>query len=83
MRPASPIRDNPVKTSLAAGGRSGGAMAFEFFTPGLPQLCVHEPHDHRISLLPTGTSTSRLPFDCIGETSPARSICSMRRAARL
>ena len=35
------------------------------------------------SALLAGTSTSRLPFDCIGDTRPARSICSIRRAARL
>ena len=33
------IRDNPVKRTLAAGGSAFGAMAFEFFSPGLPQLC--------------------------------------------
>jgi ABC-type phosphate transport system ATPase subunit len=30
-----------------------------------------------------GTSTSRLPFACIGDTSPDCSICSSSRAARL
>jgi len=34
-----PLRDNPVKTALAAGKRSFGAMVFEFFSPGLPQIC--------------------------------------------
>ncbi|HEY2969331.1 MAG TPA: aldolase, partial [Casimicrobiaceae bacterium] len=33
------MRDNPVKHSLRAGGRAYGAMAFEFFSPGLPQIC--------------------------------------------
>jgi 2-keto-3-deoxy-L-rhamnonate aldolase RhmA len=33
------IRDNPVKTTLAAGGRAYGAMVFEFFSPGLPRIC--------------------------------------------
>ena len=33
------VRDNPIKTVLAAGGRAFGAMVFEFFTPGMPQLC--------------------------------------------
>jgi len=33
------MRDNPVKTKLAAGGRAFGAMVFEFFSPGLPQIC--------------------------------------------
>jgi len=32
------MRDNPVKTKLAAGGSSFGTMAFEFFTPGFPQI---------------------------------------------
>ena len=30
-----------------------------------------------------GAITSRLPLDCMLDTSPARSICSIRRAARL
>jgi 2-keto-3-deoxy-L-rhamnonate aldolase RhmA len=33
------MRDNPVKQSLRAGGRAFGAMVFEFFSPGLPQIC--------------------------------------------
>ena len=33
------MRDNPVKAALAAGGRAFGAMVFEFFSPGIPQLC--------------------------------------------
>ena len=33
------MRDNPVKATLAAGGRAFGALVFEFFSPGLPQLC--------------------------------------------
>jgi 2-keto-3-deoxy-L-rhamnonate aldolase RhmA len=33
------MRDNPVKTRLAAGGRAFGAMIFECFTPGMPQIC--------------------------------------------
>ena len=33
------MRDNPLKTKLASGGRAAGAFAFEFMTPGLPQLC--------------------------------------------
>jgi 2-keto-3-deoxy-L-rhamnonate aldolase RhmA len=38
--PAMPmIRDNPVKTALAAGKRCCGAMVFEFFSPGMPQIC--------------------------------------------
>ena len=33
------IRDNPVKAALAAGKCAYGAMVFEFFSPGLPQIC--------------------------------------------
>jgi len=33
------LRDNPIKAILAAGGRVFGAMVFEFFSPGLPQIC--------------------------------------------
>ncbi len=33
------MRDNPVKATLASGGRAVGAMVFEFFSPGIPQLC--------------------------------------------
>ena len=33
------MRDNPVKAQLAAGGRAYGAMVFEFFSPGMPQIC--------------------------------------------
>jgi 2-dehydro-3-deoxyglucarate aldolase/4-hydroxy-2-oxoheptanedioate aldolase len=33
------MRDNPVKATLAGGGCAFGAMVFEFFAPGLPQIC--------------------------------------------
>ena len=33
------MRDNPVKQILANGGTAFGAMVFEFFSPGLPQIC--------------------------------------------
>ncbi len=33
------MRNNPVKQTLAEGGRAFGAMVFECFTPGLPQIC--------------------------------------------
>lgn len=33
------MRTNPVKEVLATGGRASGAMVFEFFSPGLPQIC--------------------------------------------
>ena len=32
------MRDNPVKQILANGGTAFGAMVFEFFSPGLPQI---------------------------------------------
>ena len=40
------IRDNPVKQTLAAGGSAFGAMIFEFFSPGLPQLCRNAGADY-------------------------------------
>lgn len=30
-----------IREALAAGGRSSGAMIFEFFTPGIAQLCAN------------------------------------------
>ena len=33
------MRENPVKAALAAGGKAFGAMVFECFSPGLPQIC--------------------------------------------
>jgi len=33
------MRTNPVKTKIMAGGSSFGAMIFEFFTPGIAQIC--------------------------------------------
>lgn len=33
------MRTNPVKATLAAGGRAFGAMVFEVFSPGLAQIC--------------------------------------------
>ena len=39
------IRDNPVKRTLATGGSSFGAMIFEFFSPGLPQICANAGAD--------------------------------------
>lgn len=35
------MRDNAVKKSLAAGGRTLGSMVFEFFTPGMPRLLAN------------------------------------------
>ncbi len=33
-----PLRPNPVKESVARGGRAIGTMVFEFFTPSMPAL---------------------------------------------
>jgi 2-keto-3-deoxy-L-rhamnonate aldolase RhmA len=35
------MRGNPVKAALAAGGTASGAMVFEFFSAGLPQICTN------------------------------------------
>ena len=32
------MRENPVKQKLAEGGHAFGAMTFEFFSPGMPQI---------------------------------------------
>src|SRR5678815_3810041 len=40
------MRDNPVKATLAAGGRAYGAMVFEFFSPGVPQICRNAGADY-------------------------------------
>jgi 2-keto-3-deoxy-L-rhamnonate aldolase RhmA len=39
------MRNNPVKETLAAGGTAFGAMIFEFFSPGLPQICKNAGAD--------------------------------------
>ena len=39
------MRDNPVKAKIAAGGRAFGAMVFELFSPGLPQICKNAGAD--------------------------------------
>lgn len=33
------MRNNPVKNALESGGRAIGAVVFECFVPGLPQIC--------------------------------------------
>ena len=40
------MRLNPVKENLARGGRAFGAMVFEMFTPGLPQICRNAGADY-------------------------------------
>jgi 2-keto-3-deoxy-L-rhamnonate aldolase RhmA len=39
------MRDNPVKQSLRDGGTAAGAMVFELFAPGLPQICKNAGAD--------------------------------------
>jgi 2-keto-3-deoxy-L-rhamnonate aldolase RhmA len=39
------MRNNPVTETLAAGGTAFGAMIFEFFSPGLPQICKNAGAD--------------------------------------
>lgn len=33
------MRDNPIKRTLESGGHALGTMVFEFFTPGIAQIC--------------------------------------------
>jgi 2-keto-3-deoxy-L-rhamnonate aldolase RhmA len=33
------VRPNPIKATLARGGSAVGTMIFEFFSPGVPQIC--------------------------------------------
>jgi 2-keto-3-deoxy-L-rhamnonate aldolase RhmA len=40
-----PIRSNPVKDSLAAGGEAYGTMLFEFLSPGIPQIAANSGAD--------------------------------------
>lgn len=40
------MRDNPVKQALANGGKAFGAMVFEFFSSGLPQICKNAGADY-------------------------------------
>ena len=42
----SKVRSNPVKETLARGGQAFGAMVFEMFTPGLPQICRNAGADY-------------------------------------
>ena len=65
MAASPPLRDNPVKTALAAGRRSGGAMAFEFFAPGLPQLCVNAGAEFLLlDMEHTGATLETLKVQC-------------------
>ena len=39
------MRNNPVKGALESGGRAIGAVVFECFAPGLPQICCNAGAD--------------------------------------
>ena len=39
------MRANPVKQTLRTGGRACGAMVFEFFSPGIAQICSNARAD--------------------------------------
>ena len=40
------MRENPVKQALARGGQAFGAMLFEMFSPGMPQICRNAGCDY-------------------------------------
>jgi len=59
------MRDNPVKTALALGGRARGAMIFECFVPGIAQICVNAGADFILyDLEHTGASLETLKAQC-------------------
>jgi len=59
------MRDNPVKTTLASGGRARGAMIFECFVPGIAQICVNAGADFILyDLEHTGASLETLKAQC-------------------
>jgi 2-dehydro-3-deoxyglucarate aldolase/4-hydroxy-2-oxoheptanedioate aldolase len=59
------MRDNPLKARLAAGGRGFGAMAFEFFSPGLPQICRNAGAEFLLyDMEHTGLSLETLKVQC-------------------
>lgn len=46
MNDKNPIRPNPVRARLNAGGTAFGTMAFEFFSPGLPAVLAAAGADY-------------------------------------
>jgi 2-dehydro-3-deoxyglucarate aldolase/4-hydroxy-2-oxoheptanedioate aldolase len=59
------IRDNRVKARLAAGQPAFGAMVFEFFTPGMPQLCANAGAEFvMFDMEHTGLSFETLKVQC-------------------
>lgn len=59
------MRTNPVKAALAAGKRAYGAMVFEFFSPGLPQICTNAGAEFVMyDMEHTGLSFESLKLQC-------------------
>ena len=59
------MRTNPVKAALAAGKRAYGAMVFEFFSPGLPQICRNAGAEFVLyDMEHTGLSFETLKLQC-------------------
>ena len=66
------MRDNPVKATLASGGRAFGAMVFEFFSPGIPQICrnagaefvLYDMEHTGLSIRDAQDAVRALPRDC-------------------
>ena len=59
------MRTNPVKAALAAGKHAYGAMAFEFFSPGLPQICRNAGAEFVMyDMEHTGLSFETLKMQC-------------------
>ena len=55
------MRPNPVKERLLGGTPVFGTMAFEFFTPGLPQIDQWDPSTVRGAVELLGAVADRLP----------------------
>lgn len=59
------MRDNPVKATLARGGRARGAMVFECFVPGMAQIGVNAGCDFLLyDLEHTGASLESFKAQC-------------------
>jgi 2-keto-3-deoxy-L-rhamnonate aldolase RhmA len=59
------MRDNPIKQALRAGRHVFGAMVFEFFSPGLPQLCRNAGAEFILyDMEHTGLSFETLKLQC-------------------
>jgi 2-keto-3-deoxy-L-rhamnonate aldolase RhmA len=59
------MRANPVKQTLCAGGRACGAMLFEFFSPGIAQICRNAGADFIVyDMEHTGIGFETLKTQC-------------------